>query len=62
MDNDADLDYLERMLRNGARTEFQEEGVIEFDDEPVVSHDGSAAKIREAGGAYVQAWVWVPLD
>ncbi|MFK3741010.1 hypothetical protein [Massilia sp. TN1-12] len=34
-----------------ARTKREEEGEIEFDDNPKVAHGD--------GGAYVQAWVWV---
>jgi hypothetical protein len=39
-----------------ARDQWQEEGEVEIDDDPVVSmsEDG-----EEVAGAYIQAWVWV---
>lgn len=36
-----------------AKEVYAEEGVIEFDAEPKVSHSPGG------GGAYVAAWVWV---
>lgn len=38
-----------------ASLEWEDEGVLEFDDEPVISRaEGNPDK-----GAYIQCWVWV---
>jgi hypothetical protein len=42
-------------IRQEARNEFECDE-IQFDDEPEVS------KQEDGRGAWVQAWVWVPLD
>lgn len=42
--------------RYAARSLFHDEGRIEVDDSAKVSMGDPAE------GAYVQAWVWVPLD
>ena len=44
----------EEEYRAKAREEYEEEGKLEFDDEPVVS--------LSEDGAYVQAWVWVSCN
>ena len=44
-------------LRAKAREIYEDEGSVEVDDNAVVSR----AKPSE-GGAYIQAWVWVPFD
>jgi len=38
-----------------AKELYEEEGLIEFDEEPVLSKG-------DGRGAYVQAWVWVPIE
>lgn len=44
---------LEGLYRSAARRLWHEEGSIEVDEAAAVS-------LSEDGGAYVQAWVWVP--
>lgn len=54
------LDPTSTQYRRAAKRMFGEDGVIEFDDEAEVSKGDP-----EAGGdlgAYVQAWVWVPIE
>ncbi len=48
----------DEQYRLAARRKHEEEGVLEFDDEPVISKwEG------ETGcGAYVQAWVWIDVE
>lgn len=57
---------LARQLIVAARCEYTDEGRIEIDDDyPRNAASISAAsvdEIHEAGGAYVRAWVWVPLE
>jgi hypothetical protein len=40
-----------------ARGAFEDSGVIEFDENPVVSASDDAK-----GGAYVMSWIWVGND
>ncbi len=41
--------------REQARITFEEDGVLEFDDNPKVSRNTDGDD-----GAYIQCWVWVP--
>jgi hypothetical protein len=41
-----------------AKHDFEQEGELEFDDNPIVSETGDP----EAEGAYVMAWRWVYND
>jgi hypothetical protein len=43
------------VMRLKAKAEFEEEGKIEFADEPEVSRD----LFNHEKGTYVAAWVWV---
>lgn len=45
-------DESDQAYRELARSQYQDDGSIEIDDDAVVSKSG-------ADGAYVQAWVWV---
>ena len=45
----------ENWFRNRAMELYHEDGEIEIDDSAEVSIGGD-------DGAYVQAWVWVPLE
>jgi hypothetical protein len=38
-----------------AQLEWEDEGSLEFDDEPAISRSAD----NEDAGAYVQCWVWV---
>lgn len=62
---DAFVEALEKAIqptdeqfRLAARRKHEEEGVLEFDDEPVISKwEGETGY-----GAYVQAWVWIDIE
>lgn len=45
----------EEWIRDSARELYEEEGRIEVD------YDASVSIGEDGKGAYVQAWVWVPL-
>ena len=49
---DPDFGPTDEQYRKAACELYEDEGTIEFDDEPKVSHGDDI-------GAYVQAWVWV---
>jgi hypothetical protein len=42
-------------FRAQARELYHEDGEIEIDHNAIISHG-------DGGGAYVEAWVWVPLE
>lgn len=44
-----------QLIRSRAKTLYHEEGQIEIDEDARVS-------ISDGDGAYVEAWVWVPLE
>lgn len=49
-------------LVNAADENYHDEGTCEIGDEGVVVSHNTVASIREAGGSYVQAWVWVSVE
>lgn len=60
-----------RAFIDKARDLYEVEGEIEVDDTPENDSDALAmlspagdklADIRENGGCYVRAWVWVPIE
>lgn len=53
--NDPDLVILAEI----AKREFEEEGELEFDDNPIVSKSSAPSDPNAEKGAYVMAWVWV---
>jgi hypothetical protein len=71
MKNDSRIpisDALKTDLLNAAKKIFEVEGTLEIDSDSVggisssVSTGDYVDELKENGGAYVKAWVWVPLD
>lgn len=66
--NGAVSEATARIFIKAAHDKFHDEGSVEVDTEndnpldQVSAFGETVAGLKEAGGLYVKAWVWVPLD